>query len=210
MSPDDSHPPNGPGYSSEAHALAASNGDREAVESLLEQHLPRIHAYMRIHAQQDLQRRESISDLVQSVCREVLMNLPRFEYRGEPQFRAFLFKLAEQKLVERYRAMHRAKRDVRREAGPRSQDQTDPPFATSYSPSQALLRKEEITALEAAFDRLSEEDRRLVTDVRLLGRTHAEIAEELGISPATCRQRLHRAMVKLGSWMGEAEGDAEA
>src|SRR5436190_7053528 len=68
----------------------ALGGDRAAVQQLLVRNLPNLEAYVRLHAGAALRARESVSDLVQSVCVEVLLDLSRFEFRGEPQFRHWL------------------------------------------------------------------------------------------------------------------------
>ena len=49
------------------------NDDSAArMQRLLEEHLPRLRAFIRLRTNQAIRARESCSDLVQSVCREVL------------------------------------------------------------------------------------------------------------------------------------------
>ncbi|MCA8975247.1 MAG: hypothetical protein KDC98_11025, partial [Planctomycetes bacterium] len=54
---------------------SASHGDPQAVEELLVRHLPRLRAFVRLRSPFALRARESCSDLVQSVCREVIAKI---------------------------------------------------------------------------------------------------------------------------------------
>src|SRR5262245_60540622 len=94
----------------------ASRGDAQAIESLLHQHLPGVQAYVRLRMSPSLRGKESVSDLVQSACREVLQHLGRFQYRGEGNFKHFLYTTALRKVLNKDRYYHEAMRDVRREA----------------------------------------------------------------------------------------------
>ena len=76
------------------------SGDRRAVQQLLERHLPSLRAYVRLRAGAVIPRHESGSDLVQSVCRDVLENLDRFRYPGEAAFRAWLYATALRKIAD--------------------------------------------------------------------------------------------------------------
>ena len=66
-------------------------GSGGALDALLERHLPALRVYVRLQAGDFLREQESSSDIVQSVCRELLQDLDAFEYRGEGQFRAWLY-----------------------------------------------------------------------------------------------------------------------
>ena len=46
----------------------ASRGDARAIDSLLEQHLPRLRAFVRLRMGPEFRAKESASDLVQSSC----------------------------------------------------------------------------------------------------------------------------------------------
>ena len=93
-----------------------SDGERRGdLEALLVEHLPYLRAYVRLRSNRAIRARESGTDLVQSVCREVLQGSSGFEYRGDGAFRRWLCTAALRKIVERDRAMKTQKRDVRRE-----------------------------------------------------------------------------------------------
>src|SRR5262245_27798159 len=99
----------------ESLVTRARSGDSRALDELLATHLPSLRAYLRLHLPAQLRARESCSDLVNSVCREVLQDGNDFEYRGPEAFRGWLFAWARHKLQERTRYWHAEKRDIARE-----------------------------------------------------------------------------------------------
>src|SRR5262245_47155448 len=92
----------------------ARSGDSRAVDELLVQHLPALRAYLRLHLPAEVRRQESCSDLVQSVCREVLTQQPDFDYRGPEAFRGWLYQWARHKLQDRVRYWRAEKRETSR------------------------------------------------------------------------------------------------
>ncbi|MCA8953339.1 MAG: sigma-70 family RNA polymerase sigma factor [Planctomycetes bacterium] len=178
-----------------------SDGERRGdLEALLVEHLPYLRAYVRLRSNRAIRARESGTDLVQSVCREVLQGSSGFEYRGDGAFRRWLCTAALRKIVERDRAMKTQKRDVRREqvaATDTAQGALLDAYATVSTPSVVLSRRENIEALEVAFDQLPEEHREVISLAKIVGLSHAEIAEQTGRSEAATRQLLRRALVKL-------------
>jgi len=177
----------------------ASAGDAPAVSALLERHLVGLRAYVRLQAGPAVRARESCSDLVQSVCREVLEGMEGFEYRGEAAFKKWLYKTALNKVIDRNRHWHQAKRDVDREAI--MDDGPDAALAQAYrtvaTPSRAAVAKEDLAKVEAAFDELPEDYRFVLVRSRVLGMSHREIAEELGRTEVATRQLLSRALARL-------------
>jgi RNA polymerase sigma factor (sigma-70 family) len=65
------------------------------------------------------------------------------------------------------------------------------------------MAHEDLQRLEAAFERLTEPQREVLTLSRIAGLPHAAIAERLGKSEVAVRQLLVRAMAALGSGLGE-------
>ncbi len=98
------------------HLLAAARrGDAGALQELLCRHADKLRAYIRLHSNAQVRARESCSDLVQSVCRECLAELPDFRFETEPSFRKWLFQKALSKLVDRDRYWRAERRDPVRE-----------------------------------------------------------------------------------------------
>jgi RNA polymerase sigma-70 factor (ECF subfamily) len=188
-----------------AHAqllAGARRGEPGALQQLLCHHLERLRAYVRLHSNAQVRARESCSDLVQSVCRECLEELPAFQFETEPAFRKWLFQKAMSKLVDRDRYWHAARRDLALE-----QPQASGLWpAVSSTPSEQAIRNEELEALEACFEGLPEDYRQVIVAARLLGQSHAEIAADLGRNEGAVRMLLHRAMARLARLMDERRG----
>tara|TARA_R110002072_G_scaffold25443_6_gene85224 strand:+ start:186855 stop:187436 length:582 start_codon:yes stop_codon:yes gene_type:complete len=176
----------------------ARAGDLAAMDRLLANHVPAIRAIVRLKAGPGLLGSESVSDLAQSVCREVLESLETFRERGDDGFRRWLHTLALRKLYDRQRRMLAAQRDVRREVAiddaPSAWNAACRAFAT---PSQEAIGREAQQRVDAAFAQLDGEQQDVVTWVRFLGLSHAEVAQRLGKSETATRKILSRAILKL-------------
>jgi RNA polymerase sigma-70 factor (subfamily 1) len=197
------------GDSADASLIAAAcAGDGEAVSALLERNLPGLRAYVRLRCGPAMRQKESTSDIVQSTCRDVLENLERFRYRGEAGFRAWLFATALRKIADRAEYWNAAKRAAAREVPLQDEERSTRGvrqlYATICSPSQEAMGNEAAERLEAAFDRLSEEEREVIVLARVVGLTHTELAEHLGVSVGASRTRLFRALAALSQALGEA------
>ncbi len=174
----------------------AARGDRDALEQLLVQYLPQLHAFVHARLGPHLRQQESSLDVVQSVCRQLLAAQPRFEFRGEDRFRAWLFTTALNKMRERHRRAHSDKRDVARQCDGEQLD-SFAALAPMLTPSQDAVGRETGRALAAALGELSEEHREVITLARIVALPHAVIAEIMSRTEAATRQLLARAMVQL-------------
>jgi RNA polymerase sigma-70 factor (ECF subfamily) len=188
--------------SSRVLVTQAQSGSLPAVEELLERHLPGLRAYIRLRAGPAVRARESASDLAQSVCREVLEHLDRFQYGGEAGFKHWLYATALRLIQNRHKHWNREKRDVGREvpmAGGGSASELQLAYHSVSSPSQKVMGQEQLDHIEAAFDELSEPDREIITLARIVGLSHKEIAEAQGKSEGACRVSLNRALTRLAT-----------
>ncbi len=174
----------------------ATRGDPIALDALLEQYLPRLHAFVSTRLGGELRAREGSLDVVQSVCRELLDARDHFDFAGEDRFRAWLFTAALNKVRERHRRLHAARRDARREVGEDGLD-LDLLALTFTTPSQAAIGAETGRAIRAALDDLSEDHREVITLARIARLPHPVIAELMDRSEVATRQLLSRAMVQL-------------
>jgi RNA polymerase sigma factor (sigma-70 family) len=184
----------------EAWVRRASEGDHVALDALLERHLPGLRAFVRKNVGPEVLAKESSSDVVQSVCREVLGDLARLEYRGEAAFRALLQQAALRKLIDRQRYYRAEKRDVGRErdaSATLSASELRALRSSMHSPSAAALEAEELARLEQAFARLSEPDRQLIRWVHIEGLPHSVVAERLATTESNTRKQLSRALARL-------------
>lgn len=167
--------------------------DGASLEDLLVRYLPRLRAFVRVRSNDLVRQFESCSDVVQSVCREVLAGASAFEYRGEAEFRSWLFRTALNKILERTRDMTRQKRDVRREQS------VEPDYgelaAKGPTASQLAGAAELSERMERAFDLLRDEEREIIALSRIVGLSTAEIARETGRTEGAVRTQLSRALV---------------
>jgi len=192
----------------------ARRGDRDAVDALLEPHLAGIQAYLRLRAGPVVRARESACDLAQSVCREAIEKIGKFEKGGEDGFRHWLYALAWRKLADRADYYKAEKRDAAREApapeGSASSDDRDVigVYATLATPSRVLAAREEIARFEKAFDRLPDEYREVILLANVVGLSRAEIARQMNRTEIAVRTALARALARLASLVDGEEEDA--
>ena len=170
-------------------------GDDNVVEILLQQHLPGLRAFLRMKAGARLLALESTSDLAQSVCRDVLQHLDRFQYHGEGAFRKWLFTTALRKIADRYEYYRAQKRDVGRE-GHLS------PSGSGFlgdvpTPSQHAIANEEARRIDRALADMSDDYREVIVLAKYVGLSRREIAAEMGRSELAVRTLLSRALAQL-------------
>jgi RNA polymerase sigma-70 factor (ECF subfamily) len=188
-------------------AEQAALGNEQAMRTLLELHLGDLRAFVRLRAGPELRRREASSDLVQSVCREVLEHAERFQHPNESAFRRWLFTTALRKIADRADHWHAQKRDVgREEALPSRDGSVDASllrcYSTFASPSQVVMAREEIERVERAFEHLTEEQREVITLAHIVGLSRAEIAVHMNKSEGAVRVLLHRSLARLTEVLG--------
>lgn len=181
-------------------------GDRDALDVLLRQHLPALRGYVRLHSGELLRNKEASTDLVQSVCREVLTNMERFQYPSESGFRRWLFTTARRKIRDRYDYYLAARRDAGLEQPMQPEDQAQAALLDCYrsfcTPSAIIAEREQIERIEQTFDRLSEDHREVILLAYVVGLPRAEIAEQMGRSEGAVRTLLHRALARLTELVG--------
>ena len=193
----------------EGSTSSSSPGSSHRVDHLLERHLSGLRAFVRLNAGPVLRAREAQSDLVQSVCREVLDHAGRFEFRGEEQFRSWLFTAALNKVRERARFWDRECRAAAAEERTASVGALLDAYGALHSPSRVAAGKELVEVIERALETLTEEQREVVTLSRLVGLSHAEIAAMLGKGEGAVRMLLSRGLVSLVAEIDRIEGNRQ-
>jgi len=188
----------------------AAGGDVSARDALFAAHQDALRAYVRLRLGRNLRSREESLDLTQSVVREALEALPRFEVRGEGGFRRWLLMRAENKIKDRGRFWNRARRDPRLEIalGPGSGDEAEDRAVVAAlqslaTPSREAAGREELLRLERAIAELSDDQRRVILLARIAGLSHEEVARAMGRTVLATRSLLARAMARLAILMEE-------
>lgn len=172
---------------------------RVSPEALLERQLPRLHAFVRLRAGQAFRARESCSDLVQSVCREALERARDTAFADESSFCQWLFIKALDKVRDRHDYHRAQRRDPAREVTPPADTASgyEPAYASLLTPSRVAIGREDVTALERAFDALPANYREVISLAKLAGLANGEIADRLQMTPKQVADALHRGLGRL-------------
>ncbi len=181
------------------------------LDDMLEEHLPALQAYVRGRVDRLVQAKESSSDLVQSVCREVIEHIDRFEHRSAAGFKQWLYRTAERKIIDRFRYYTAEKRNAAREAPDLSQSLLADARGLFYTPSHDAMMREELVRAQAAFEKLPDHYQQVIVLSRLQGFSHAQIAEHLGRTEGAVRNLLYRGLAAISDALdGDAsEGDGD-
>lgn len=189
----DRHDDDGPDARLVARAAA---GDQDAIAELVARHRDRLRGYLRLRCGPALRARESVTDLAQSVCRDVLQNLGAFRWEGQAQFEAWLFLAASRKVADRAEYWGTARRDIDRELPDGDAALLDV-YRQSASPSQLVEGREAMERIEKAFDALPADYREAVLLSRIMGLPREEVARRMGKTEDSVRHLLFRGLAKL-------------
>lgn len=182
----------------------AKDGDPGAIELLFASHIEGLRAFVRLKSGPVVRQRESCSDLVQTVCRQVLEDLDGVSFNDEAAFKYWLFTIAQNKILNRVRHWRAQKRDAARDLPTGQEDSGQRPdgllgaYGSFCTPSQDVSIREEIERIERAMDELSEEQRDALIQSKLVGRSYAEIAADTGRTEMAVRKLVSRARARLG------------
>ncbi|MGE0755607.1 MAG: sigma-70 family RNA polymerase sigma factor [Pirellulaceae bacterium] len=153
--------------------------------------------------------RVDASDVVQ----QTLLNAfaKRTQYRGstDAELAAWLRQILKHNLIDAARAERREKRDVRRELS--LEGDIEGAFSRAdqglisvqSSPSQKILRQEELLRLAEGLTKLPEAQREAIVLHHLQERKLAEVAAEMGRSEAAVAGLLYRGLKALHQLLGE-------
>ena len=184
----------------QALLAAAAAGDRGALDELVVRNLPDLRAFVRLRAGPQVLVREGESDIVQSVCRDLLENAERFRFGGEEGFRRWLFSAAMRKILKKHRFHTAQKRDVREEAA--AAQELLEAYSRIATPSRELGAIEEVDRIERAFAALPDDWREAVLLSRVVGLSRAEVAKQMGRTEDSVKNLLHRALARLTTLLG--------
>lgn len=122
-------------------------GDRKALEILLERHLSWIRARVRKRLGPFLRKKGDSCDYVQETLVQFLQYGPRIAISDDAQFRALLCRIVENTLCNQYEWFTAKRREIARER-PLPTDTVlslDLPQAAVNSPSQSAARHEQLS-----------------------------------------------------------------
>ena len=184
---------------------AAKAGDRDALEELFARYGPRVRTVVRFEAASA--DPSAIEDLVQESLLKAFERIDQFEAAGPDSFRHWIARIAVNQVRDRYRHDRRAKR-----GGGRVRTFSDAfssgmgravPGSRMPTPSEVASGHEAEEELRAALEQLSARHREVILQRDFLGRSHDEIAAELGYRSAVpVRALYHRARARLQALLG--------
>jgi RNA polymerase sigma-70 factor (ECF subfamily) len=170
----------------------------------LERYYPLLRVLLRqVQLDPRLERRFDDSDLVQEALLRAHQNLPHFRGTTEAELVKWLEQVLASAVADAVRREHAQKRDVAlerhlEEAFHESSARLERYLgAEQPSPSQQLVRREELLRLADALERLPEAERDVVIQRHLLGTPVAGIAASLGKSEKAVAGLLYRAQRRL-------------
>lgn len=165
--------------------------------------LPELHEFVGRHLGPALLQRETVADLVQSTCGDVLASVDS-SIVDESGVRRMLFHRASQKIVDRHRYWTAEKR-----AGGSMtiDDAVSRIVVPSANPSRDLTRQELIDVAWEEIARMAPDHRRVIELAVREQRPLAQVAVEIGRSYAATRTLLCRALAKLSQAMVDKECD---
>jgi RNA polymerase sigma-70 factor (ECF subfamily) len=177
----------------------ASNPNLD-VDLLLDRHQAALRRFVQIHAATLVRRRESLSDLVQTVFRELVEALPGLRFDDETKFRNWLYATARNKLRDRLKYYLRDRRDARREE---LREVLSDAYRDLFSPSEVAISNEEIDRIERCLQQLSDEHREIILLSKISRLSAAEIGGIIGRGEGATRALLSRALARLGTLLGK-------
>ncbi|MCR9243522.1 MAG: sigma-70 family RNA polymerase sigma factor [bacterium] len=201
--------------------LLVHRGDQQALQRLVTEHLPWIERHVRKKLTGIMRRDGDTHDFVQEAMLEVLRDGPRFTIENRAAFRALLARIVENNLRDRFRHMHRDRRDVRRQRALPTDSVLvlDSPARTVTEPPTHVERNERTAWTRLALELLAPDDREVIRLRVWEGKTFAEIGTALNLGDEAVRKRFRRALPRLadklaslreGDWRHSLDGDPVA
>jgi len=176
------------------------DGDQDALNALLEEHVPWVHSQVRRHMTPLLRSKGETVDYVQDAMFQFLRFAPRFKVANTAHFRGILLKIAQNALHNRYDWFTARRREIAREK-PLPSDtilSLDPPQQAVKSPSKSAEEHEREAWVRLGMEFLDPEEREVLVLRKWENLSFAAIGEELGIAADAARMRHNRAVRRLG------------
>ena len=171
-------------------------GDDEALQRLLEHHVPRLRRWATGRLPSWARDRDDTDDLVQETVIRTLKKIEGFDPQHEGALQAYL----RQALVNRIRdAVRRADRR------PKAVQLDEEMEGHDVSPLEQAIGREALARYDAALTALRDQDREAIVGRIEMGQSYDELAGTLGKpSSEAARVAVHRALLRLAEVMRDA------
>jgi RNA polymerase sigma-70 factor, ECF subfamily len=184
-------------------------GDREALQQLLDRHGSLLEAYIQRRLPAILSRKLSASDVAQET--RLVVHKRRRDYDPEiGSFRKWLLGIADHKIREALRCHTRAKRAANREVSRGLRVDTAQFKARGPTPSQVAVASEMAEIAREALQMLPEDYREILRLARDHGLGLAEVAGRMKRSPEAVRKLYGRALCRFREAFEKLRGDTDA
>jgi RNA polymerase sigma-70 factor, ECF subfamily len=161
----------------------AQHGDREALEELYLIHFDRIYSYLHL----SVGNRHDAEDLTTQTFLKMLEAIGRFRWQSVP-FSAWLFRIAHNLSIDHFRAQRRVQTE--------GEVPEVPGMEESSAEDQAMDSLGQ-AGMVALIERLSAEQRQVLTLKFLFGFANADVAGILGKTEGAVKSLQHRALASL-------------
>ena len=186
------------GHPTEAELVEnAVAGDKVALQSLLMIHYQDIEATIRQNLGAGLAAKVEVQDLMQDVLTSVYQEITRFAPCDTGSFRAWLKRVATNRVVDAARKFSRAKRggqviqlDIHRLATESLDGVWDWVFNESNPPDRPARSREAREAVQVCLARLRDDQREAVIAFYFEHQETRQIARRMGRSPGAVRELL--------------------
>ena len=163
--------------------VRAQAGDREALEELYLTHFDRIYSYLHL----SVGNRHDAEDLTTQTFLRMLEAIGRFRWQSVP-FSAWLFRIAHNLAIDHFRARRRVQPE---------EEVPEPPGQEESSAEQQAMESIGQAGMLTLIERLSMEQRQVLTLKFLFGFANADVAGILDKTEGAVKSLQHRALASL-------------
>jgi RNA polymerase sigma-70 factor (ECF subfamily) len=178
----------------------------------LERYRPYLELLARLQLQPRFRSKMGASDVVQQTLLKATQNLGQYRGHSEAELAGWLRRILTNTLVDAVRELEGAKRDVALECSleaslAQSSARLEAFLQSSgTSPSEQVLRHEQLLQLSAALARLPEDQRQALEMHYLQGCTVADVAAQMGRTERSVAGLVRRGLQRLRASLAD-EGD---
>ncbi len=184
-------------------------GDEAARNELYNRCFVPVLFLVRVNLGRKLRAKLESWDVAQEALLKSLRDLEKFRYETNDAFRRYLSRKVVEVIRDQADYWSAAKRDVAREPSVyRTQNDEHVVAATdalvdhrlNISPSETLCLDDDLSVLAEALDELAEqspEQWNVVVQLKLVGRSLSDLADEYGVTKDAIKMKARRGMVKL-------------
>jgi RNA polymerase sigma-70 factor (ECF subfamily) len=169
----------------------AQEGDRDALEELYLIHFDRIYGYLHM----SVGNRQDAEDLTTQTFLKMLESIRRFRWRSAP-FSAWLFRIAHNLAMDHFRAARRWQPE---------EEPPEPAGSEEPSAEQGALEAIGRESMLELIERLSHEQKQVLTLKFVFSFSNGEVATILGKTEGAVKSLQHRALVSLHKQLADPQ-----